>query len=76
MRGHAKDQFEGGVGKAQEKAIGKGTGRMDAANSQGAMDKLRGGDNVETLFGKVFIAINFFQNFGLVSLIDLSWPER
>ena len=61
VRGVTSGQVEGLVGKAQEKALGKGMGELDAANSQGAMDKLRGGDSAETLFGKVFIGINFLQ---------------
>ena len=48
-------------------------GEMDAANSQGAMDKLPGGDNIETLFFKVFISINFLQVRGeMTSVRDIT----
>ena len=72
----ARNQVESGVEKSQEKATGTGMDGRAAADSQGATNKLKGGNNVETLFGKIFIGINFFQNFGLVGLMEVPWPER
>lgn len=71
-----RDEMERNVGKLQEKAAGKGLGEPDAADGKGAVTTLQGGEKIETLFGKIFISLNFFQNFGLVGLMDLPWPVR
>ena len=56
-----KEEVERTADKIQESAAGKGLGDHDAADGQGAVTQLQGGDKIETLYGKVFIAINFFQ---------------
>ena len=57
-----------------EKMAGKGLGEVDAVN-QGALTRLMSGAGAGGLLEMATIAINFFQNFGIVTEIPIPWPE-
>ena len=71
----AQEEAERNAGRVQEKAAGKDLAEVDAANNSGAFDKLASGKGVGQLFETISIALNFFQNFGLVGLLSVPWPE-
>ena len=76
LEGHAAKQFETAHEKVGAASRGeRGLGEVDAVN-QDALSKVATGGSATGLFEKLTIAINFLQNFSLVVIIEVEWPEE
>ncbi|GMI04760.1 hypothetical protein TrVE_jg9391 [Triparma verrucosa] len=70
FKAHLKDAAE----SATEKGIGKGVDAKDAVNVE-ALTKLMSGGGLGGTLETISIAIGYLQNFGLVGIIEIAWPE-